>query len=296
MLKRLAAAAAAVTIAVSTPAYAGQWVQDGVGWRWQLDDGSYLKGHCWVWIDGNHDGIAESYSFDYKTGYITYDVADQGVTVNENGALLHNGVVATDVIPGGSDYLPGMAGDDGKIFHLVFTPDESVHELNAKIQAEKEQKEAEKEQKEAEKERKKAEEAAWIESIDVDKVAYRIAEMVNEERVSKGYYELVINDELMENAAVRAEEGDELYAHRRPDGSNIETVVTVENRGVAENLASVPILMGETEEELAQLFMDAWLNSAGHRHNIFTSRGDEIGVGVYKSGNSLVGCQLFIQN
>lgn len=296
MLKRLAVAAAAVTIAASTPAYAGQWVQDNVGWRWQLDDGSYHNGREWpfVWIDGNHDGIAENYHFDEK-GYISYDTDSDitGVYVNENGALLHNGAVATDVIPGGSDYLPGMAGDDGKIFHLVFTPDEAVHELNVKIQAEKEQKEAE---KEAEKERKKAEEAAWIESIDVNKVAYRIAEMVNEERVSEGYYELVINDELMENAAVRAEEGDELFAHRRPDGSDIETAVTVENRGVAENLATVPILMGETEEELAQLFMDTWLNSAGHRQNVFTSRGDEIGVGVYKSGNSLVGCQLFIQN
>lgn len=196
------------------------------------------------------------------------------------------------MIPDGSDYFSGMA-ENGKIWYITFTPDESVHELNAKIQAEKEQKEAE---KEAEKERNKAEEAAWIESIDVDKVAYRIAEMVNEERVSEGYYELVINDELMENAAVRAEEGDELFAHRRPDGSDIETAVTVENRGVAENLATVPILMGETEEELAQLFMDTWLNSAGHRQNVFTSRGDEIGVGVYKSGNSLVGCQLFIQN
>lgn len=291
MIKRLAVAAAAVTIAASTPAYAGQWVQDNVGWRWQFDDGSYNKSWGWAWIDGNHDGIAENYYFG-ENRYLSYDVADQGVTVNENGALLHNGAVATDVIPDGSDYFSGMA-ENGKIWYITFTPDESVHELNAKIQAEKEQKEAE---KEAEKERKKAEEAAWIESIDVDKVAYRIAEMVNEERVSEGYYELVINDELMENAAVRAEEGDELFAHRRPDGSDIETAVTVENRGVAENLATVPILMGETEEELAQLFMDTWLNSAGHRQNVFTSRGDEIGVGVYKSGNSLIGCQLFIQN
>lgn len=293
MLKRLAAAAAAVTIAVSTPAYAGQWVQDGVGWRWQLDDGSYLKGHCWVWIDGNHDGIAESYSFDYKTGYITYDVADQGVTVNENGALLHNGVVATDVIPGGSDYLPGMAGDDGKIFHLVFTPDESVHELNAKIQAEKEQKEAEKERK---KEQDREELIAWGESLDTYEIAYHIADMVNQERAKQGYEEISVNDELMENAMVRAQELKERMGHVRPDGSSAFTAVTVDAYAIGENVAQGTVEKGSTEEELADQLFRMWLYSKqGHKQTMLNSRNEQIGVGVHIDGASIYACQLFTE-
>lgn len=293
MLKRLAAVAAAVTIVVSTPAYAGQWVQDGVGWRWQLDDGSYLKGHCWVWIDGNHDGIAESYSFDYKTGYITYDVADQGVTVNENGALLHNGVVATDVIPGGSDYLPGMAGDDGKIFHLVFTPDESVHELNAKIQAEKEQKEAEKERK---KEQDREELIAWGESLDTYEIAYHIADMVNQERAKQGYEEISVNDELMENAMVRAQELKERMGHVRPDGSSAFTAVTVDAYAIGENVAQGTVEKGSTEEELADQLFRMWLYSKqGHKQTMLNSRNEQIGVGVHIDGASIYACQLFTE-
>lgn len=293
MLKRLAVAAAAVTIAASTPAYAGQWVQDNVGWRWQLDDGSYLKGHCWVWIDGNHDGIAESYSFDYKTGYISYDVADQGVTVNENGALLHNGAVATDVIPGGSDYLPGMAGDDGKIFHLVFTPDESVHELNAKIQAEKEQKEAEKERK---KEQDRKELIAWGESLDTYEIAYHIADMVNQERAKQGYEEISVNDELMENAMVRAQELKERMGHVRPDGSSAFTAVTVDAYAIGENVAQGTVEKGSTEEELADQLFRMWLYSKqGHKQTMLNSRNEQIGVGVHIDGASIYACQLFTE-
>ena len=41
MFKRLALMTMAATILSATPAYAGQWMQDGNGWWWQNDDGSY---------------------------------------------------------------------------------------------------------------------------------------------------------------------------------------------------------------------------------------------------------------
>ena len=47
----------AATILAATPAYAGQWMQDGNGWWWQNDDGSYPTAK-WQWIDGDADGIS----------------------------------------------------------------------------------------------------------------------------------------------------------------------------------------------------------------------------------------------
>lgn len=291
MIKRLAVAAAAVTIAASTPAYAGQWVQDSVGWRWQFDDGSYNKSWGWAWIDGNHDGIAENYYFG-ENRYLSYDVADQGVTVNENGALLHNGAVATDVIPDGSDYFSGMA-ENGKIWYITFTPDESVHELNAKIQAEKEQKEAEKERK---KEQDREELIAWGESLDTYEIAYHIANMVNQERAKQGYEEISVNDELMENAMVRAQELKERMGHVRPDGSSAFTAVTVDAYAIGENVAQGTVETGSTEEELADQLFRMWLYSKqGHKQTMLNSRNEQIGVGVHIDGASIYACQLFTE-
>ena len=62
MFKRLALMTMAATILAATPAYAGQWMQDGNGWWWQNDNGSY-PAFTWAWCDGNHDGIgAVSYT------------------------------------------------------------------------------------------------------------------------------------------------------------------------------------------------------------------------------------------
>lgn len=43
--------AAAITLAVSTPAFAGQWVQDQAGWWYQNDDGGWTT-DGWQEIDG----------------------------------------------------------------------------------------------------------------------------------------------------------------------------------------------------------------------------------------------------
>ena len=42
--------------------FAGEWKSDNNGWWYQNDDGSYPK-NTWQWIDGNKDGISESYYF-----------------------------------------------------------------------------------------------------------------------------------------------------------------------------------------------------------------------------------------
>lgn len=43
MFKRLALMTMAATILSATPAYAGQWMQDGNGWWWQNDNGRIIQ-------------------------------------------------------------------------------------------------------------------------------------------------------------------------------------------------------------------------------------------------------------
>ena len=70
------------------------WQHDGVGWWWQNADGSYPVG-VWKWIDGNHDGISESYCF-IDSGYLYQNtITPDGYTVNADGAWVVDGVVQT---------------------------------------------------------------------------------------------------------------------------------------------------------------------------------------------------------
>lgn len=90
----------AMSVLTAVPAYAGTWIQDaskpvnenGISnWWYQNDDGSYLS-NGWFWLDGNHDGYAESYRFD-ENGWMYADTTVDGYTVNGNGAWTETGVV-----------------------------------------------------------------------------------------------------------------------------------------------------------------------------------------------------------
>lgn len=71
--------------------FAGEWKSDNNGWWYQNDDGSYPK-NTWQWIDGNKDGISESYYFN-ENGYLLINTTKDGYTVNGDGAWTVNGVV-----------------------------------------------------------------------------------------------------------------------------------------------------------------------------------------------------------
>lgn len=76
------------------PAFAASWQQDGAGWRWQKDDGSYQAGG-WQWLDGNQDGVSECYYFD-ANGYMLSDTTTpDGYQVNASGAWVENGSIKT---------------------------------------------------------------------------------------------------------------------------------------------------------------------------------------------------------
>lgn len=90
-LFRTAAVTAALCAAMSMTAFAGQWQQDGTGYWWQDDDGSYPT-NTWRWLDGNGDGISECYYFDSR-GYMVFDTIINGSQINANGAWVENGQV-----------------------------------------------------------------------------------------------------------------------------------------------------------------------------------------------------------
>lgn len=91
-----------MALSVTTPVFAGNWIQDpsrpanenGVSnWWYQNDDGSYPAGN-WTWIDGNQDGIAESYRFD-ENGWLYVSTNIDGYEVNDSGAWITNGLIET---------------------------------------------------------------------------------------------------------------------------------------------------------------------------------------------------------
>lgn len=91
-----------LTASMSMTALAG-WEQEGNNWKYN-DNGNYAT-NGWYWIDGNNDGIAESYYFD-NTGILARDTTVEGYTVNADGAWTVNGEIQTQNVAvnnGGSD-------------------------------------------------------------------------------------------------------------------------------------------------------------------------------------------------
>lgn len=81
------------TVTVIT-SYAGSWQNDGRGWWWREDNGSY-PANAWCWLDGNQDGVSECYYFDGNGYMLVNTVTPDGYQVNESGAWIVNGSVQT---------------------------------------------------------------------------------------------------------------------------------------------------------------------------------------------------------
>ena len=76
---------ALLSMLASSTVFAGEWKFDNNGWWYENDDGSYPT-NTWQWIDGNKDGVSESYYFN-ENGYMLADtVTPDNYTVNADGA------------------------------------------------------------------------------------------------------------------------------------------------------------------------------------------------------------------
>ena len=87
-------ATALLSMLASSTVFAGEWKSDNNGWWYQNDDGSY-PANTWQWIDGNKDGVSESYYFNENGYMLANTVTPDNYTVNADGAWTLNGVVQT---------------------------------------------------------------------------------------------------------------------------------------------------------------------------------------------------------
>lgn len=113
-----------LTASMSMTALAG-WEQEGNNWKYN-DNGNYAT-NGWYWIDGNNDGIAESYYFD-NTGILARDTTVEGYTVNADGAWTVNGEIQTQNVAVNN----GGAATGGVNHNAGYDP---AHPLAGKIDA-----------------------------------------------------------------------------------------------------------------------------------------------------------------
>lgn len=94
-----------ISVWLSISVFAGTWQSGENGWTYQNDDGSYLV-NCWQWLDGNGDGIAESYYFDSSGRCLTDTVTPDGYTVDANGAWVVDGNVQQKFLTAPASSIP----------------------------------------------------------------------------------------------------------------------------------------------------------------------------------------------
>ena len=94
---KIAVAMMALSLLSTIPAMANWNRGQGANsnrWWYENEDHSYAHSG-WFWLDGNKDGIAESYYFDQEGWALTSTTTPDGYTVNDDGAWEVNGEVQT---------------------------------------------------------------------------------------------------------------------------------------------------------------------------------------------------------
>ena len=115
-----------------------------------------------------------------------------------------------------------------------------------------------------------------------------VVRLVNAERAKEGLAALQMDSSLNSAAQVRAKEIVTSFSHTRPNGSNCFTALS--EAGIKYNGSGENIAYGQkTPAEV----VNAWMNSAGHRANIMSSKFTKIGVGWHNSNGTYYWSQFF---
>ena len=114
--------------------------------------------------------------------------------------------------------------------------------------------------------------------------AYRVLDIVNQERGKEGLAPLAMDESLLESAMLRAVETCLDFSHTRPTGQDC---FTANAKASGENIAA-----GSTSATGA---MNQWMNSAGHRTNILNENYQYLGVGAAENG-VLYWSQMFMSS
>lgn len=125
-LSKIIGATIAFSSWMAITAFAGTWqMGDGANQgKWWYDNGNGAHTSSgWQWIDGNGDGIAESYYFDENGWLLVSTTTPDGYIVNANGEWVQNGVIQTRMV--NADVAPISEND------FIVSGDNSVTRSNA---------------------------------------------------------------------------------------------------------------------------------------------------------------------
>lgn len=128
---------------------------------------------------------------------------------------------------------------------------------------------------------------------DIKALENEVIRLVNVERSKRGLPSLTANWELSRCARYKSQDmlNKKYFAHDSPTYGSPFTMMR--NFGIKFTAAGENIAKGQrTPQEV----MNAWMNSAGHRANILSTKYNQIGVGVAKAANgTLYWTQHFIK-
>lgn len=122
--------------------------------------------------------------------------------------------------------------------------------------------------------------------VDVESARNQVVSLTNALRAENGLSALMVDEQLMQAAQIRAEEmaATSTYTHTRPDGTKYSTVTNCPY--VAENINRIAQLyLDQQGKSLAEATVDSWAHSDGHLANMLSTKANSIGVGIAKGVN-----------
>lgn len=115
-----------------------------------------------------------------------------------------------------------------------------------------------------------------------------VLDLVNKERKANGLGTVVLSDELCKVADIRAKEIVRSFSHTRPNGTSCFTAF--KENGVTYRYTGENIAYGQ---RTAEIVMNGWMNSSGHRANILNKNFGKIGIACYNFNGVKYWVQLF---
>jgi uncharacterized protein YkwD len=121
-------------------------------------------------------------------------------------------------------------------------------------------------------------------------VAREVLDLVNAERAAAGVAQVKWSDNFAATAKIRSTELPHYFEadHKRPDGREWHTTITeaqIRYRTVGENIARGGSSRDGAAWYTAQVVMESWMDSPGHRANILNPSFEVLGVGVFDLGD-----------
>jgi len=133
---------------------------------------------------------------------------------------------------------------------------------------------------------------------DFEAVEWAIVELINSVRAERGLTKLIYEARLQAAAIGHSVEmyKMEYFSHTSPLAEHGEFAARINQEGITDfGVAGENLVMGPDARDLAERFVDIWMDSPGHRANVLGEDFRFTGVGVYGLGDRVYATQLFTQ-